>query len=307
MNLREWALPIYTVLTQLATGALLIFWVIRARLYAHYSVRELDRVSRVPVTILFLTVCIASIGAHFHLSRPFFSVLAIRNFGSSWLSREITFTILLLLSMAALTGLHWFVEGRRTLKSRLGWIAILFGLATIYSMARIYMLPTQIFWNSTGEVFSDYATMLILGGVALSAILLMDLNFFYAIDPTSAKPHEGTLTRVLGPLSGVATVGLVLSLLFDIEHITNLCADCNASARTSLELLFGLYQPLFVIRIALSVLGVGWLLFRFTRTRRKGDSPRNLIGDAYLASTLVLVGEVLGRFLFYAVHVRIGI
>jgi anaerobic dimethyl sulfoxide reductase subunit C (anchor subunit) len=295
------------VLIQLAAGALLIFWVIRARFYASYESSELDRVSRVPVTILFLTVSLAIVGAHFHLSRPLFSVFAVRNFGRSWLSREIVFTVCFFLTMAALAGMQWFVPGRQRLKTWLGWLAILFGLATIYCMARIYMLPTQIFWNSSTEVFANYGTAFILGSVVLSAILLMDLNFAYEQDPENSRIHERDIARALGTLCLISALALILTLLVEISQITSLCVDCDESAKTSLELLFDLYQPLFVIRLALSILGVGWLIIHVARIAKNGDSPRHLIGPAYLASSMVLVGEVLGRFLFYAMHVRIGI
>jgi anaerobic dimethyl sulfoxide reductase subunit C (anchor subunit) len=307
MNLREWALPVYTVLTQLAVGALLIFWVLRSRLYSHYKSEELDRVSRVPLSIIFLTVCIAVVGAHFHLSKPYLSILAVRNFAHSWLSREIVFTVALFLTMAILTALEWLAPGRQTLKGALGWVAILFGLATVYCMGRIYMLPTQIIWNTTAEMFSDYGETLLLGGVALSAILLMDLNFSYDQNPGSAKIHERVIAKALRLVGAISLAALILTLAFDIAQVTSLCVDCDESARTSMQLLFGLYQPLFVLRLSLSVLGVVWLLLSLWNALRKKVSVRQLISSTYFASSMVLVGEVLGRYLFYATHVRIGI
>lgn len=307
MNVREWALPVYTVLIQLASGAMLIFWVSRRLVYSRYSGQEWDRITRIPILILFLTVCLAVAGAHLHLSRPFLSLLAVRNFAHSWLSREIAFTIFFFLSMALLTILHWFVPGRQLQKEVVGWMAIVFGLATVYCMSSIYMLPTQIVWDSTTGFFSNYGDMLLLGGTAFCTILLMNLNFYYAQDPQNARRNEGGIGKLLMGLGNLSAAALLFTLFFDAIQIVTLCALCDESAQTSMQLLFGLYQPLFVLRLGLSILGVGWLFFIFRRANNRQESPRALMGSAYIASSMVLVGEILGRFLFYAIHVRIGI
>jgi len=87
MNVREWALPVYTILMQLAVGALFVLWSIRALARFKMNSNEIDRMMQNPIFIISFTILIAIIGAHFHLSRPFHSFLAALNFRSSWLSR----------------------------------------------------------------------------------------------------------------------------------------------------------------------------------------------------------------------------
>jgi DMSO reductase anchor subunit len=41
--------------------------------------------------------------------------------------------------------------------------------------------------------------------------------------------------------------------------------------------------------------------------KRSGKSIQQLFTPAYLACLLVIVGEILGRFLFYAAHIRTGL
>jgi DMSO reductase anchor subunit len=61
------------------------------------------------------------------------------------------------------------------------------------------------------------------------------------------------------------------------------------------------------MRIGLTIVGVVWLIAvvgYFIKTQR---SFMKLLGPVYIACILVLIGEIIERFLFYATHVRIGI
>ena len=45
MNLREWALPVYTILMQLAIGALLSLWIIRTLNSSKYGKEKIDQIT----------------------------------------------------------------------------------------------------------------------------------------------------------------------------------------------------------------------------------------------------------------------
>lgn len=306
MNLREWALPVYTILIQLATGSLVALWLIRARI-AKLGGKELDRFTRVPILILFSTIVIAIVGAHFHLSKPYLSFLAMTNFMHSWLSREIIVTVLFFLSMGILTYLTWFVPGHFRMKTALGWTAAFFGLVTVFCMAQVYLLPTQIAWNSAMTIFSYYAEAALLGTTALGAILLMDLTFNYEQKNEEVEAHDQVVAKALRNLAFASVIALMANLILNSQQIIHLNSLQNESAQVSMRLLSNLYQPLFLIRLALRVAGVSWLIIKYLRISREKGEIKRLIGPAYIACTLVLVGEILGRFLFYAVHVRSGI
>lgn len=307
MNLREWALPVYTILMQLAIGALLSLWVIRMLNSFKYGNEKMDRFTTVPVLIIFSTVVLAIIGAHFHLSKPYLSVFAILNFRYSWLSREIVFTIVVFICTGLLLLMLRFVNGYHRLKIGLGWGAILAGFATIYCMASIYLLPTQVAWNSSVTMFSYYAVMILLGTISLMVILLMDLRFSARESPEDLDIRLQIIKRSSFWLTLAATIAALLVIALELYQIGLLQSADLESAQASLKLILELYRPLLVMRIGLTIIGVTWLVVvvsYFINTKR---SFMNLLGPVYIACIMVLIGEILERFLFYATHVRIGI
>jgi DMSO reductase anchor subunit len=64
---------------------------------------------------------------------------------------------------------------------------------------------------------------------------------------------------------------------------------------------------LLLLRLASLLAGVGWLAVTVTRVIRKSKSPGEILTPVYVSCLLVLVGETLGRFMFYATHVRVGL
>jgi anaerobic dimethyl sulfoxide reductase subunit C (anchor subunit) len=307
MNLREWALPVYTILMQLSIGALFSLWVVRTLKGLKYGQEKMDQITTIPVLIIFSTIILALIGSHFHLSRPFLSFLAIRNFRHSWLSREITFTIFVFVCTAILSLLLWFRKGNYHLRLGLGWGAILAGLATVYCMASIYLLPAQVAWNSTVTIISYYAVTLLLGTTSLIVILLMDLRFLSEGSPADLDVNIKIVKESIVWLTVATVIGALLVIGTGIYQIELLRSTASSSAQASLKLILDLYKPLFIMRMGLTALGVIWLVGIVTHYIKKQKLIMNLLGPVYIACILVLIGEILERFLFYATHVRIGI
>ena len=101
-------------------------------------------------------------------------------------------------------------------------------------------------------------------------------------------------------------MAMLVELAVYINQINQL-ASGDSSALASLELLLGLYRVLFFIRLGLLGLGIIVLVGGILWQRRTNQPIVRLLTPAYVAFLFVLVGEVLGRFLFYAIHVRTGI
>ena len=306
MNVREWALPVYTVLIQLAVGALFTLWVLRSRSLKNQDADDIDRIFRKSILVIFLTIILAMIGSHFHLSHPYLSILAVLNFGSSWLSREIVFTILLFLSCGLLTYLLWFQRGHTTLKSIVGWFAILSGCAGIFSMSSLYLIPTQPSWNTPITILSFYATALMLGVTSAYTFMVMDT----ALSDTQESPlsdiRHSILDHSFAWLAGLVGFGMLITVLLNAGDIAQMHSG-GELAQMSLSLLFGVYGPLLGMRFISMTVGVIFLEFSVMRILRKHKPLMDIIAPIYAACLLILIGEILGRFLFYAAHIRVGV
>jgi len=230
-----------------------------------------------------------------------------RNFRASWLSREIVFNVLFFLQTAFLLVLLWFVAGRHLLKAALGWGAIAAGFATVYCMANIYLLPTQIAWNSPATIVSYFGATLLLGAISLIVILLMDIRFSESHDLSGANFRVQIVKKAIIGLTGTTVLAAIWVFVLDLGQISSLRMIEHQGAQTSLNLLLDLYQPLLVLRFSLLTLGVGWLVISVCLAFRRKQAIKGLIGPVYLACLLIIVAEILERFLFYATHVRIGI
>lgn len=306
MNLREWALPVYTILIQLATGALLVLWLIRAANSRRYAAEEIDRLMGRPLLVIFSTLLVAIVGSHFHLSRPFLSFLAIANARTSWLSREVLFTILLALTVALLVAEHWLGPRRPRVQGALGWLALVWGSGVVLSMAYIYLLRTQAPWDSALTVASFYATTLLLGIMTVAVLLVMDLKFAGLVEAHDLQPRRQMVQGAL-PWLAAGAVLLTAAIVAINLHQIDFMRQGDELAQISLSLLRVLYRPLFEIRLGASVAGVAWLLVTLLAMRVRRQSAVDALAAIYVACLLVFVGEILGRFLFYATHVRVGI
>lgn len=306
MNVREWALPVYTILIQLSVGSLFVLWLIRSLGNSRFSHQEVDRIIRNPILVIVITTAVAMGGSHFHLSKPFHSFLAVLNFRSSWLSREIVFTVLFFLSTLSLLYLSSFRPHSRRLITFLGWLAVLFGAIMIYCMARIYLLPTQVAWNSNTLIISFYVTSLMLGAMAVACLMVLDLKF---AEIKKSEDVELRVNVIQYSFTGLtALTGLLVLLSLAIIYVQmSFLARGDLIARTSLRLLFELYEPLLIMRLMFLFIAPLYLGIAAYRRCRSKLPPQNLMLPVYLSCLFILVGEIIGRFLFYATHIRVGI
>ena len=306
MNVREWALPVYTILMQLAVGSLLILWLIRSYSDSRFSHQEIERILRNPILVIVFTAAVAMAGAHFHLSRPFHSFLAVINFRSSWLSREIIFSVSFFLTTLCLFCLTYFQIQHRKLISFVGWLAISLGIVLIYCMARIYLIPTQVAWNSTTVILSFYATALMLGCMAITCLLVLDLKFSEIQKLDDVELRVAVIRHSFAGLSALTILLAVVNIVIIYVQLHQL-AQGDSIARTSLRLILELYLPLFIMRMTFLLCASGYLGLTVYRINRLEIVPQDLMLPIYLSCLMILVGEIVGRFLFYATHIRVGI
>ncbi len=307
LNLREWSLPIYTILIEMAGGMLLFLWAIRTLLARKFDYQKFDLAIKNILYIILITTIIALIGAHFHLSKPYHSFLALLNFDRSWLSREIAFSLLFLLFT---TYLCWLFENNHLeimFKGTVGWLAIFLAAANTFSMANIYLLPTQPAWNTYSTFLNFAGSALLLGSMALAALLVMDFRYSELNSHPKIDVQTGIIRFSLPWLSSIALI-LASTLIIDqVSQIQSMAESSDPISKASLHLLTKLYPSLLIMRVVTTLVGtIG--MFSYVIYHRWKNLPINsLLVPSYTTCLLVIIGEILGRFLFYASHIRIGL
>ena len=302
METRDWSLVVFTLLSQAAVGAFLTLQVLR-RLAARRGGAARDGALFVPLSAMLVVLSAGLFAALFHLSTPLEAARAVVNFSSSWLSREIVFGSLFAALLATLAGLELRAAGRPRVRCWLSRLAALAGLAFLYCQTAIYLLPAQPAWNSfaTPAAFGGSALRLGILGVAV-AVAAGGLP--PPADPAAAR-DSGTGTT----LRRLALAGLVVLAVEPVVlplHLAALETDGSAAAAASAQRLTDDYGGILLLRLALLGVAAAALVGVARVSARPAQRPLTAALTG-LAFATVLVSELCGRFLFYAMQVRVGI
>jgi len=155
MNFREWPLVFFTLLFQAAAGAAAWAW-------ASATFAGIDPDGLRPALTIFVPAVLAAVISLFHLGRPVRAPRSIVNVGRSWLSREIMF---LLIFEASAAGLVIAEAAGLDAGLILRPIAALSGLACVFVMSKIYMLPAVPDWNTWRTPAAFFSSVFVLGGM----------------------------------------------------------------------------------------------------------------------------------------------
>lgn len=289
MFAEEWALMMFTLLSQLAIGTFIILTAVQTMLAQKAGEKTALELTRFGFLAVGPVMALALIFSLFHLGSPAIAFRAISNLGSSWLSREILFAILFLVL--------WFAAYSTLRKGKtvniLGWITSVAGVVTVYSMAGIYAASVRPAWANVNTYFAFFGTMLLFGVLGTTAAVVFSRK--------GATLNVETID-VLQKTSWVAFIGIAVQLIYLPVFLTGL-ASGGTAAQASAGLMAGAYAFPEVLRWALSIAGGILLVYAFAKQRKSGQAlPANLV---YLGLSAVLVGEFIGRYIFYATAVSI--
>jgi len=305
MNLREWALVAFTILSQMSVGAFVVLGVVHFLALRKSNMAEADKLSDRALLAIGPTLVFGFIASMFHLGNPLNAPRAISNFGSSWLSREIAFGVLFLVLGAAFAFMQWRKVGSPSLRTALAALAAVVGLAQVYSMAQVYLLPTVPAWNTVATPVAFFATSFLLGSLAMGTAFVVN----YTVLQRSNSAGETQLGLLRDALRWIALGALVL---LGVEFIVvpmqvATLASGSSAAVASAGVLVNQNGLLFVVRLVLVFLGAGVISLYIYKNAVTGGKVQVLGNLAYLAFALVLVAEIVGRYLFYTSFVKIGI
>lgn len=289
----EWALVIFTLLAQLAVGTWVVALSLRKLISKKMNQDLGAQLTGHAILLVGPTIAIALLISFFHLGKPILAYGAIANLGSSWLSREIIFSgLFLFLWIAA-----YYLDHRKANAANIvGWITAIVGILAIFSMASIYHFASIPAWTTINTYIAFFATTIVLGSIATATLLCFSAK---------GSKLEKDIVQFLLKLSFFALAAVVIQLIFVAINIMNLKTGVSA-AQTSAQLQLSVYIVQLILHGLFGI--VGALLFVMVLYRNiKKEAAILPISVFYVAFLIILVGEFLGRYLFYASGVPMGI
>ena len=260
----EWSLVIFTVLSQMAAGAFVTL-VLMDRLSGDIKEAAGTFAAQGIVAVMGLGL-LASLG---HLGHPLEAFRASAHFTASWLSREVVLFGLFFLLTVIYTW-QWRSGRARRFAGIAGSVTALLAVPT---SGMVYVVAAIPAWNNAGPLFFFLLTAGTLGPL-YTALLLSRKQY---------SVNKGLFQWVFAVLAcSCLSFALYLSLLLGAGDVAALTGR-NTLAGLSfwLRLLLGWLAPL-------GVLGYSFI-------RQQWHAP----GYVALLFVLVLIGEIVGRGLFY--------
>ena len=281
MIFHEWSLIFFTVLAQTAVGGYLLIGA-RALVLGHDE--EKLNSYKVPMFILWALMGLGFMFSTTHLGSPLRAFNAFNQLGSAWLSNEVFFGA----AFFAVGGLQWLLsvlnKGGVAIQKALMVGAMVLGVIFMYAMINVYMINTVPTWDNIYTPLSFIMTM-VAGGLLLSQFVIVFAN-----------DSRFTVDRNITML---AVIAVAISLIVTVGKL-NLIGDIQTSVAKASELVDGLgsYVILQVALLMASLLV--WILPMLNKAK---VNPVNL----GLALVLFLASELIGRGLFYSLHMTSGL
>jgi Tat-targeted selenate reductase subunit YnfH len=273
----EWPLVIFTVFGQCVAGALIVMGLV-------WLTEKDDAVKTRLVRSMFFLWLVMGIGflaSVLHLGSPLRAFNSLNRVGASALSNEIAAGSVFF----AVGGFWWLVSVIGKMPSALGkiWLVVsqILGVVFVWAMTRVYQIDTVPTWY-TGYTTLAFFLTLVLGGPLFAALLLRVAN-------TTYKSTFAASVSVLALLACVAVIVLQ----------SNDLATIHSSVQQASALLPD-YGALQIWRIVLLAAGLGCWLCPLMRRQE----PKALA--LFAGVILVVVGELIGRGLFYGLHMTAG-
>ncbi|MCW4441752.1 dimethyl sulfoxide reductase anchor subunit family protein [Vibrio splendidus] len=281
MIFHEWSLIFFTVLAQTAVGGYLLIGT-RALVLGHDE--EKLNSYKVPMFILWALMGLGFMFSTTHLGSPLRAFNAFNQLGSAWLSNEVFFGA----AFFAVGGLQWLLsvvkKGGVAIQKALMVGAMVLGVIFMYAMINVYMINTVPTWDNIYTPLSFITTMVV-GGLLLSQFVIVFAN-----------DSRFTVDRNITML---AVMAVAISLLVTVGKL-NLIGDIQTSAAKASELVDGLGSYV-ILQVALLMASL--LIWILPMLNKAKVNPVNL----GLALVLFLASELIGRGLFYSLHMTSGL
>lgn len=275
----EWPLVLFTVLGQCVAGGLIVSGIV-------WMNANDDRIGQVRIVrsqlLLWVLMGVGFIASMMHLGSPLRAFNSLNRVGASALSNEIAAGSLFF----AVGGFWWLVSWLGKMPATLSriWLAVsmLLGVLFVWAMTRVYQIDTVPTWHNGYTTAAFFLTML-MGGPLLAALLLRLAGIRFRASRFAA-------------LSVAAFIASIAVVMLQSQQL----GEIHSSVQQAIALVPD-YAMRQVARLLLVALGLGcWIC---PLVMRKQPQVLSLL----LGIVLVAAGEVIGRGLFYGLHMTVGV
>lgn len=278
-GIHEWPLMFFTTLGQSVAGA---FIIMAAVLLSGKLTPEMNRKVHYSMFGLWILMGIGFLLSMMHMGTPMRAFNAFNRLGGSSLSNEIAAGSVFF----AAGGFYWLLAVLNKMPAALGklWLVVVMILAVvfIYAIPQVYQIATVPTWNTPYTTIHFVLTAL-LGGPLLAALLLRMAGFDL---------------RCISWLPVVSIIALVVSVIavtaqgFDLGGIRSSVQNASALVPE-----FGMFMGWRLVLLALGL--ACWIL----PLVRRANPPVIMMLAGFV---LVLGGEIIGRGIFYGLHMTVG-
>ena len=272
----HWSLVLFTLLVQSAIGNV---WCIQLALF--FNVYQPDAlIFKYQAIAAVLLVLPGLAAAMAHLGKAASGIHAVRNIGTSWLSREIAAVNLFAGFLVVIAGFAVFKPGFLNSWIMLGQSSI--GCIALFAMIRVYLLRTIPVWNHARTPLDFLGASLVLGAVQLT-LCNTALVHHVTIGPEKQQMvHSETIAFV------VLSLGFILKIL---------AAGRRSSGRNGAPVPLVLRQPVMQ--------AVGYALWSFSMLPALRPEYHCIVSP--VAAALLVAGEIIHRINFYNSYHRVGL
>lgn len=287
----EWPLMMFTLLSQFAVGTFITMIFISNFMRKKGENNSISGPINTGLLVVLLVMGLSLLSSLFHLGTPLGAYRAINNFATSWLSREIVFAGLFFV----LTIVTYYFYKKESDHPILGMLTAIVGLLVIYSMASLYSSSIRPAWDNINTYIAFFSTTFLFGTTGSALIIFRGIK---------KDRISYAMQYILKNVSLVAVCMIIVQIVFLPVFIVSL-HNGGAEAQESLQLLSKNYGLLLIVRWILSIIGIVLLMYIFYKPAKELRIPKaNFI---VLAFTMIFIGEFIGRYIFYAIAVSIGI
>ena len=290
MHNNDWSLIFFTLLSQLGVGIVLVLGIIYFANTQHFHALQSGGPIRTPQFIALVAIAIATFISFFHLGHPAHAFHAANNLGSSWLSREILGIGLFGAGVFLVFLISVFKWQNAALVTTILIFTVITGLFLVYAMSGIYMIGTIPAWNIWFTPFHFFMSAIILGSMVLSGFFI------------SRQISAETVTWILRFVTLFLLFQMVAAFLYKNHLVKMEHAGIDHPDFTA-----GMYHTLYLIRlfaIFIAAVFTAYLSIRVGSVAENFSPTLRFYGFVFF---LIVVEEIIGRYLFYEGFYRIGV